>query len=831
VDIVGFSGTLLFDGFTVRHGIEGGSGIDIEDLEEGADVTISNCFITENEGNGIHCGEVYEGCSLTIEYNAVAENGADGINFGGLMHNINGNVTIENNVIGFVYFWDGEIEVTAWGNAHYGINAFHLGETGTLTINENLIAGNGALGSGGIYVEVVSAMPDEENPERGLYITNNIIGAWLFWYDEGHNRLTDGNNGDGIEVHLIEPDSFVNIQDNFIAVNYGDGIDLGNGGVSGVVEILQNTIGGWIWYPEDWAMPGPEDGFRFLGNIGEGVYISAIGETGNVLIEGNTISENSAWFSGIHADGSVRGVLDIFNNIIGAWTDEHDGGHKGNAGTGVFITLIDEGGETTIGGNSICGNAGEGVYIGASNEGSTLNIVGNDIRNNGGSKSGVHVEGGDVTKASVNLNNIVDNDPFGVYYGGTDTLTLDAENNWWGTADGGAIAGMVSGPVDYEPYLGVELEGAKTGRGATLDATDEAGAVVEKTGDNTSITVAKYSGNPGTGSFSGDIGKYFDVLVQDSAGLTELVIKLYYTDDDIVGKDESLLVLYWWDGTKWMECSHSGVNPAPVDGFSGYIWAIIRGAGTRPTLAQLTGTPFGGGGTPPAGIGSTGGGGGIIPGGDNLPPQISAVVIGGITETTANISWLTDEPGTSQVQYRASPFVLSPLDETLVTEHSVKLTGLTPGTTYHCIAMSRDAAGNHAVSPEYTFTTLGEEPAAIFTSSSLSISPSRADIGESVTISVLVTNTGNTAGSYEVALKLNGVTEATKQVTLDAGASESVDFSVAKSEAGSYSVSVGGLSGSFDVGAMLNWLLLGGIIAGVVAVGLIIFFLIRRRAY
>lgn len=524
-------------------------------------------------------------------------------------------------------------------------------------------------------------------------------------------------------------------------------------------------------------------------------------------------------------------MLDIFNNIIGAWTDEHDGGHKGNCGSGVFISLIGEGGETTIGGNSICGNVGDGVYISASNEGSTLNIVGNDIRENGGVDSGVHIEGGDVTNAGVNLNNIVDNGPFGAYYGSTDTLTLDAENNWWGTTDGGAIAGMVSGPVDYEPYLGVELEGAKTGRGATLDATDEAGAVVEKTGDNTSITVAKYSGNPGTGSFSGDIGKYFDVLVQDSAGLTELLIKLYYTDDDIVGKDESLLVLYWWDGTKWLECSPSGVNPDPVDGFSGYIWAIVRGAGTRPTLAQLTGTPFGGGGTPPAGIGPTGGGGGIIPAGDNLPPQISAVVIGGITETTANISWMTDEPGTSQVQYRASPFVLSPLDETLVTEHNVKLTGLNPGTTYHCVAMSRDAAGNHAVSLEYTFTTLGEAPAAIFTSSSLSISPSRADIGESITISVLVTNTGNAAGSYEVALKLDGVTEATKQVTLDAGASESVNFAVAKSAAGSYSVSVNGLSGSFDVGAMLNWPLLGGIIAGVVIVGLIIFFLIRRRVY
>jgi hypothetical protein len=250
----------------------------------------------------------------------------------------------------------------------------------------------------------------------------------------------------------------------------------------------------------------------------------------------------------------------------------------------------------------------------------------------------------------------------------------------------------------------------------------------------------------------------------------------------------------------------------------------------------------------PAGGGGEGGG----PVADTTPPRISNVLLCpvGVTETTADICWITDESSTSQVEYWASPSMLSPLDETLVTEHHVQLTGLTPGTTYHYRTMSRDAADNLAVSPEYTFTTLGKPPAVAFTSCCLRISPGEVDIGEEVTIRVSVNNSGNAAGSYEVSLKINGVVEKTKNVSLNAGASEEVTFTTAKDVAGSYLVAVNGLSGSFtvkeklalpptappteappEVKTPLNWPVIGGIIAGVVIVGLLIFFLVRRRAY
>ena len=126
----------------------------------------------------------------------------------------------------------------------------------------------------------------------------------------------------------------------------------------------------------------------------------------------------------------------------------------------------------------------------------------------------------------------------------------------------------------------------------------------------------------------------------------------------------------------------------------------------------------------------------------------------------------------------------------------------------------------------------------------LSIQPAEVQPNETVAITVSVANTGGTEGSYIAVLKINGVKEVEKSITIAAGGSEIVTFSVTREEAGSYSVVVDRLSGSFTVIAAppavkppppevqpINWPVLGGVIAGVVVVGLLVFLLIRRRTY
>ena len=125
----------------------------------------------------------------------------------------------------------------------------------------------------------------------------------------------------------------------------------------------------------------------------------------------------------------------------------------------------------------------------------------------------------------------------------------------------------------------------------TVDAMDEADTEVEVTGTAT-VTVFPYDDNPGGSAPTGfsTLDKYIDVYVLDTTEVTEIEIRLYYTDDELAAAniDEESLRLFWWNDTAWVQCSDSEVNTA-----SNYMWAKIRTA-TTPSLADLQGTEFGG---------------------------------------------------------------------------------------------------------------------------------------------------------------------------------------------------------------------------------------------
>jgi hypothetical protein len=99
---------------------------------------------------------------------------------------------------------------------------------------------------------------------------------------------------------------------------------------------------------------------------------------------------------------------------------------------------------------------------------------------------------------------------------------------------------------------------------------------------------------------------------------------------------------------------------------------------------------------------------------DVNPPAISSIVAtpeaGG---TTATITWSTDEPASSRVDYGPGGGALaqSVSSGALVTSHSLQLTGLTPLSAYDYRVTSADAATNAATSPAspadpLDFTTL-----------------------------------------------------------------------------------------------------------------------------
>ena len=456
-------------------------------------------------------------------------------------------------------------------------------------------------------------------------------------------------------------------------------------------------------------------------------------------------------------------------------------------------------------------------------------------------------------------------------------------------------------------WIGVGVENSKTETTSsgddTVDATTEADTVVDKSGAGTpTITVAEYSSNPGTG-FSGDTGKYIDVHIDDPTGVTQIIIKVYYTDAEIAGLVESSLRLRWWDGTTWVVCSDSGVDTTDIPGpppYSGYMWAKIRSIAdpnpTIPTLEQLVGTAFGGGGNLAGGGGGGGGGANVIPTVTGLVGPSLTLDANGIIQATCRLKTndgrltLDIAKGTRLLDSLGKPLtslsaVLEPSPPAPPSSAAIILAynlgrsratfnpSITLTIKYDPLTLPEDVAeedlyiaywdGSKWVALETTVDTMTRAAScqishfttfaligaitppvpATFSVSNLSIQPAEVQPNDVVNITLSVANTGGTEGSYSVALKINGVKEAEKSVTIAPGSSQSVSFSVTKEEAGSYSVNVNGLSGSFTVIALasqpaappeakppISWTLIG-IIAAVVVVGLLVFFLTRRRAY
>jgi CARDB/Divergent InlB B-repeat domain/Bacterial Ig-like domain len=91
---------------------------------------------------------------------------------------------------------------------------------------------------------------------------------------------------------------------------------------------------------------------------------------------------------------------------------------------------------------------------------------------------------------------------------------------------------------------------------------------------------------------------------------------------------------------------------------------------------------------------------------DATPPVISNVA-SAPSVTSAFVTWNTDKPASSDVEYgtNVSYGSFTPLDNGLVTAHGVTVSSLNPLTTYHFRVHSHDLAGNETISGDNTFTT------------------------------------------------------------------------------------------------------------------------------
>jgi hypothetical protein len=127
-------------------------------------------------------------------------------------------------------------------------------------------------------------------------------------------------------------------------------------------------------------------------------------------------------------------------------------------------------------------------------------------------------------------------------------------------------------------------------------------------------------------------------------------------------------------------------------------------------------------------------------------------------------------------------------------------------------------------------------PVAEFKVSNL-VLPAEVGSGDNITISATVSNVSAYDGSYESTLIINGVKETSAVVSVQPNSSASVQFTVSRTEAGTYEVDVDGLTGSFTVlekssasgaGGLSMGLLIGIVAAALVIIFILWMFISRR---
>jgi hypothetical protein len=178
-------------------------------------------------------------------------------------------------------------------------------------------------------------------------------------------------------------------------------------------------------------------------------------------------------------------------------------------------------------------------------------------------------------------------------------------------------------------------------------------------------------------------------------------------------------------------------------------------------------------------------------------PVISNVVATSVSNTSETITWTTDQVASSQVSYGlTTTYTLSStLDPTLVTSHSVTLTGLTPGTAYDFDVMSANSSAVSSTSGNSTFTTAGTAPAPMISNvSSSGVTSGTATITWTTDqAATSVVNYGLTNG-YGSTASVAGLTTMHSVVLTGLTANTTYDFDVVSANAANTSSASGNVT-------------------------------------
>lgn len=189
-----------------------------------------------------------------------------------------------------------------------------------------------------------------------------------------------------------------------------------------------------------------------------------------------------------------------------------------------------------------------------------------------------------------------------------------------------------------------------------------------------------------------------DVRDMDGDGDQDVVFGQHPLAAELIEEGQTYVAENLGGGTSWTlhlvddsEEHHDGTQLADLDGDGDLDIFSIGFFHNRVIIYENTFGDGGGGITPPTP--------------DTTPPVVSGVDVVE-SETTATVSWSTDERSTSVVEFGTTDqYGNESSSPALIFSHALELTGLTCETTYHFAITSVDAAGNTVTTSDATFET------------------------------------------------------------------------------------------------------------------------------